>query len=105
MGYKTFYSGNDTARKYNYASAWLLVYYLRKYAAFENTSPYSKIVPTYYSELAKTRAQDKANKKAFEGIDLAQLQKDIIEFWDSRNLRGNARHNLIFKNYRPGARR
>lgn len=105
MDYSQFYAGNDTARKFNYASAWLLVYYLRKHSTFEMTSPYASIVPTYYKELIKTRSPEKANAKAFEGINIAQLQKDVLEFWESRNMRVKARYNQLFKDYKPGFRR
>lgn len=105
MDYKTFYGGSDINRRNNYASAWLLVYYLRKCAAFEQDSPYSGICSDYYSELIKTRDPSVANKKAFEGIDLKQLEADIIKFWETRNIRVKARYNSIFKDYKPGARR
>ena len=105
MCYKEFYAGSDPLRKSNYASAWLLVYYLRKHAAFDKASPYSHIAQTYYTELMKTRSQSQANKKAFEGVNTAQLQADIIKFWKSRNTRVKARYNALFKDYKPGARR
>ena len=53
----------------------------------------------------KTRNQSAANKKAFKGVDTAKLQADIIEFWNSRNMRVKARYNPLFKGYKPGARR
>jgi hypothetical protein len=105
MDYKKFYAGTDTMRRTNYASAWLLVYYLRKHAPLDKASPYSHIAQTYYTELMKTKNQASANKKAFEGVNMQQLQTDITKFWDSRNMRVKARYNALFKNYKPGARK
>ncbi len=105
MDYKQFYAGNDAARKNNYASAWLLIYYLRKHAAFDSSSPYARIPQVYFSELAKSRDSAAANTKAFQGIDISALQQDIEEFWQSRNMRVKARYNTIFKDYKPGSRR
>ena len=105
MDYKQFYSGSDKTRSYNYASAWLLIYYLRKHAGFDASSPYGKIIPSYYSELIKSRSQEDAARKALEGVDINALQKDIVDFWNTRNLRVRARYNLLFKDYKPGQRK
>lgn len=105
MDYKTFYAGSDINRRNNYTGAWLLVYYLRKFAAFDPQSHYAGICDTYYSELIKTRDMSLANSKAFEGVDLKQLESDIIKFWKTRNMRIKAQYNLIFKNYKPGSKR
>lgn len=105
MPHAQFYAGSDENRANNYGSAWLVVYYLRKHAAFDKKSPYRSICDRYYAEVIATRDRDAANKKAFEGIDMAKLEADIIAFWNSRNMRVKAKSNSIFRNYRPSSRR
>ncbi len=46
-----------------------------------------------------TKDINKANAAAFEGIDIATFQADLITFWNSGNKRSAARRNRIFKSY------
>jgi len=86
-----FYSPADRDR--NYALAWAIVYYLRKEAEFEPSSPYKNILANYVEALRKTRNAAKATNIAFEGIDLENFQRDLLKFWKSPNKRASAARN------------
>ncbi|HRR33995.1 MAG TPA: DUF1570 domain-containing protein [Kiritimatiellia bacterium] len=77
-----FYEGKDAQRNLNYATAWGLVYFLRKGAPSRRLSAYSQILSTYLTTLEVTRDAEAATAAAFKGIDMTVFQKDFVEFWE-----------------------
>ena len=80
-GYSGFYSGTDEQRSFNYATAWALVYFLRKGVPSEKLTAYETIIDTYLKTLAATKDADAATTAAFEGINMTKFQADFIDFW------------------------
>jgi len=86
----------DAARReLNYATAWALVYFLRKGAPAQRIAAYEKILPGYLKALAETKDSDAATAAAFEGVDMLKLQRDFTAFW------GNPRARAAARNQKP----
>ncbi len=102
IGRKEWVTCSKEARAENYAVAWGLVYYLRKYVPTDRQSPYGKILDTYLETLRATRDAKKATQQALNGVDRKKLGEDLAKFWASRNMRGAAKRNYIFSNIRIG---
>ncbi len=90
----TFYGGMDPQRHLNYATAWGLVYFLRKGVPSQRLSAYSQILPAYLKALEATRDPESATSAAFEGIDIPRFQKAFIEFWE-KGRNGARRHDPL----------
>lgn len=99
MSYKEFYGGDEKNRETNYALAWGLTYYLLKGAPLETPAKYSRILQEYTDTLWTTKDAAKATQKAFEKVNMDELQKDFMKFWKSQSKRSAARRNDIFKAY------
>ncbi len=81
MSYAQFYGGDDAARNLNYATAWGLVYYLRKGVPTERNSPAAQVLETYAAALAAGSSPEQAATAAFAGVDPARLQHAFTTFW------------------------
>lgn len=97
MPYDRFYDADKAIRRAHYATAWALIYFLRKAAPPGKPFPYAAINDAYCDALMQLRDADKATDKAFENVDLTQLQADFIAFWKSPMQRAQANRNRIFK--------
>jgi hypothetical protein len=98
MTYEEFYDEvdhNSRIVEENYTLAWALVYYLSKGIAIEPQSPYAGVLGKYADALWTTKNPKAATKAAFEGIDMAALDKDFVKFWKSSNKRSAALRNRI----------
>jgi len=89
--YQEFYANKDL----NYPLAWSVVYFLRKGGAQYKAKGYDKILDKLMKELVTTKSVQKANEKAFYGIDMAAFQKDFLAFWSNRSARSKASRNYI----------
>jgi hypothetical protein len=96
MPYHKFYSGTMEGIHQHYASAWLLVYYLRKGAPLDKPPRYAGILDKYVAALRETQDADKATDAAFEGVDLKEFRQELEKFWKSGNRRGMAKRNPAF---------
>jgi hypothetical protein len=99
MSQKDFYAGGEEARRRNYATAWALIYYLRKANQAGKPFPYAGLSDAYCAALVQLRNPDQATAQAFAKIDQAQLQADFAAFWKSSQKRDQARRNRIFKSF------
>jgi hypothetical protein len=97
LDHADFYSGDRARHGGDYASAWALVYYLRKAAAFDSKSGYAAIADRHLEALWQTRNAAKATTAAFTGIDLDKFQADLIAFWKSTRLRSAAERRAILR--------
>jgi len=89
-----FYSENQ--RDAAYSVSWALVYYLRKYAMHKKNK-FKDILPKYREELKRTKDCKKATEFAFKYVDIDELQKEFIDFWQSSSDRKRALRANIFK--------
>ena len=101
ISYQQFYSTSDETRRNNYATAWALCYYLHKGYLSSHDKIYkmyiAEIVPAYLEALRNGSRPEEATRIAFKEIDMELLTTDFINFWDSRNRRGDAKRKLLFK--------
>lgn len=96
MDYDAFYeraSGDMVLRRANYATAWALVYYLRKGAPLEDDNRYEEIIERYERALWKTRDETAATRAAFDGVDMQAFTASFSDFWQSERHRHRARRN------------
>lgn len=100
LSYEQFYGNNDLTRQRNYALAWALVYYLRKGAALDKSSPHLNILDSYVDALWQTRDAAAATAKAFAEVDMKVLEHDFVEFWKSRRKRSAAKRVRLFRSPR-----
>lgn len=84
-GREEFYAKDQRQLLLNYTTAWSLIYFLRKgLPTYKGYSTYKKILPTYWSTIAKTHDCKKATEEAFSGISMKRLQNDFMTFWQKR---------------------
>ena len=99
MDHAAFYSSkkdSDDDRKWNYARAWALVYYLRKGAPLEKGAPWAGLAEKYRAAFAETYDGAKATEKCFEGVDMIKFHDSLNAFWKSGNRRSDARRFDLF---------
>jgi len=101
LSYGEFYASDEQVMMGNYATAWGLIYFLRKYASLDSDSDYGRILQRYADELWSSRNSRKATEAAFEGIDIGTFQKDFVEFWHTKKARTAAERNDIFAGTKP----
>ena len=89
--YNEFYANKDL----NYPLAWSVVYFLRKGGEQYKEKGYDKILDNLMKELVSSKSMQKANEKAFYGINMDQFQKDFLEFWNDKRARSKAERNYI----------
>lgn len=102
MDAQTFYAKDVKEAQRNYASAWAMIYYLRKSVPLDKASPYAGILDRYENALWETRQEAAATQAAFAGIDLDAFQKDFIKFWKNGVKRSSAQRNKIFQDFNAG---
>ncbi|MBQ4107179.1 MAG: hypothetical protein IJC73_06335 [Lentisphaeria bacterium] len=84
MDYPAFQQFHEVS----YSAVFGLMYYLMKGAALEEkTSHYTRIPARYFNTLGKTGDPARADKAAWEGIDMEQLERDYRAFWQNRERR------------------
>ncbi len=84
----------DKQREIHYATAWALVYFLRK--ATPPDRPYAAILERCRAAIRDGKTGDAATAAAFEGVDMKALTDDFREFWKSPTRRSAARKlNLL----------
>ena len=88
LSHDAFYSA--ASRDLNYATAWALVYYLRKGAPSQKNTAYAGVLPAYLKKLAETKDAAAATRDAFEDVDMARLQRDFLAFWGNPRARATA---------------
>ena len=93
--YADFYGQADATRQKHYSEAWALVYYLRRATAGEKTSPYSGILSRYCDALWSTRAGAKATAAALAGVRIDELNRALVDFWQTRHKRAAVRRNRV----------
>lgn len=91
MSYDEFYSPQQDRRRWNYASSWALMYYLRKGAEATGSAEDKVIFDRFYRVMGETGDGDAASRAAFEGVDIAALEERFIKFWKSSKSRSAAR--------------
>lgn len=82
--HQDFYNGSDRQRQLNYTTAWGLTYFLRKGVPSMQLKAYDSILADYLKHLTTTKDGTAATQQAFEGVDLAGLQRDFTECWRRR---------------------
>ena len=89
--YQEFYNNKDL----NYPLSWSIIYFLRKGGEQYKAKGYDKILDKLMTELVSSKSIEKANEKAFYGIDMAAFQKDFLDFWSNKSARSKAARNYI----------
>lgn len=97
MDYPAFYAPDEKKRNDNYALAWGLIYYLRKYAPLEKPANHANILDAYLKSLWTAKDDTQATTEAFKNTNMHNLTRDFVSFWQSKNSRGYAKRNLLFK--------
>ena len=100
MAYSQFYANDQKILHAHYATAWALIYFLRKAAPRGKPFPYAGINDAYCDALIQFKDADKATDKAFENVDVTELRADFIAFWKSPAQRAQANRNRIFKAFK-----
>ena len=76
----------------SYPAVWSLVYFmLCGGPVLKEENSYAGIPGRYYRALVETGDPEKANQKAWEGIDLDRFQQDYRQFWNSKTLISRSR--------------
>jgi len=83
MNYAFFYSGTDDQRRQRYATAWALVYYLRRSEAADPSFAFAGFLDDYMRALQQERDGPKATRALLAKYPLASLQADFTDFWSS----------------------
>jgi hypothetical protein len=92
LSHEAFYAAKapgEKVRETHYATAWALVYFLRKAAPADR--PYSAALDRCRTALKERKPAEAATSAAFEGVDMNQLTADFLEFWKSPTRRTAAR--------------
>lgn len=97
LSYPQFYAGggSDQQRRENYARAWGLTYFLRKFAPAAPDHPFAGMADRYHQAFVKTGDAEGALAEAMGGRTPEDLEQAITEFWKSSTARRTARQ------YRP----
>ena len=81
LDYEGYYAGTDADRSFKYSLGWALVYFLERGAPLVRNKPYAGILPAYYEALRKTGDGAAATAAAFQGVNMAALERDFRAFW------------------------
>ena len=92
MDHAQFYSRNSEMMNDNYATAYALVYFLRKAASQYPGRGYDTICSKLLDAVMSENSPDPgaSTTKAMEGIDVRQLERDLTDFWKSPTRRHRA---------------
>jgi len=93
-----FYSRNTETMADNYATAYALVYFLRKACPQYPGRGYDTICSKLLEAAMANNSPDPgaSTTKAMEGIDLQQLERDLTDFWKSPTRRHRAERATAF---------
>ena len=106
LTHEQFYATQTThnkERERNYATAWALVYYLRK--AVPPDSPSAGALERCRLALKDGRDMEAATAAALANIDLRQVEREFCEFWKSPTRRSAARRLDLLRGETPAALR
>ncbi len=95
MSYPEFYAPQREQRAHNYATAWALIYYLRKGAPVAGEEGDAAILERFHQVMLATGNAKEATDAAFDGVDLDQLEQRFLIFWNRARLRSQARKFLV----------
>lgn len=87
LDHSGFYNANDAQRRQHYATAWALIYYLRRSAAADPQFAFAGFLDGYMQALAQTRSGPDALRLVLARYPLAGLQADFEAFWGSARRR------------------
>lgn len=83
LDHGSFYHADEARRRQHYASAWALVYYLRRCAAADPQFAFAGFLDAYLEKLSATRKGPVALGQVLERYPIAGLQADFEDFWSS----------------------
>ncbi|MFU8779932.1 MAG: hypothetical protein ACNA71_02780 [Kiritimatiellia bacterium] len=83
LDYDTFYHTASERRQQHYATAWALVYYLRRTAAAEPAFPFERFLDDYMTAIQQIQSGIGVIQKLQERYDLHALEADFRDFWGS----------------------
>jgi len=92
LSHEAFYAATAPGaklRETHYATAWALVYYLRKAAPAGR--PWSAALDRCRAAIQGGKSEEAATAAAFEGVDIKALTEDFRDFWTSPSRRSAAR--------------
>lgn len=91
--------GVDMMRAQHYASAWAIIYFLRKGGPALFPKKGYEAIPLRIVEflLDHDKDMDGAVQHALDGIDRSELQRDFEAFWESRSMRHKAKKHHLFR--------
>jgi hypothetical protein len=81
LDYEGYYAGTDADRSFKYALGWAFIYFLERGAPLVRNKPYAAILPSYYAALRETGDGAAATVAAFQGVNMAALERDFRAFW------------------------
>ena len=90
LNYDTFYHTEDAQRRQHYATAWALVYYLRRSAAADPQFRFAGFLDAYMQLLGETGKGPQAMQTLLGRYDLQALEADFRAFWSSTRRRRDA---------------
>ncbi|MDP7741831.1 MAG: DUF1570 domain-containing protein [Lentisphaeria bacterium] len=91
----------ERQRDENYALAWGLVYFLHKATDLYKDTDYAAICPAVIEALMQRHGNRHAASQAVaKVVDLDQLSKDFVDFWNDRGDRKKAERRRLFKDTR-----
>lgn len=87
----------ERLRAYHYATAWALVYFLRKGApAVFPERPYGQIIDRTIAQVRAAPAHPgRATQAGLRDVDLSALARDFDRFWGSDSLRSKAKRTVF----------
>ncbi|NQZ68991.1 MAG: DUF1570 domain-containing protein [Lentisphaeria bacterium] len=95
MEYKVFYRAGNI--EFCYPRAWALAYFLNKATHLYPQKEYDKILPKLKEVLAETLDWKAAADASVKVVDMDELQKDFLDFWNSKSKRRKANKFDVFK--------
>jgi hypothetical protein len=87
LTYDQFYGGTQEERQQRYATAWGLVYYLRRSAAADPQFAFAGLLDAYMKLLVETGDGPRATQQLLQRYPLAPLEADFRDFWQSQRRR------------------
>ncbi len=82
--------------EHNYAVSWALTYFLRKAGHMYKDRNYERVCDIILKEVIKTGDWKKAARAGLATININQLNKDFLNFWNSNSKRNTAANHRLF---------
>ncbi len=83
LNYEMFYHSDAGRRRQHYATAWAVVYYLRRSAAADPHFRFAGFLDGYMKAFAETGSGQQAMQRLLAKYDLQALEADFRDFWAS----------------------